>query len=67
MLVVVDYGLGNPRSILNMLQKIGAAAVVAGDPAVVAGAEKLILPGVGACRCGGPAKLLTSMSSRMPS
>lgn len=48
MLVIVDYGLGNLGSIANMLQKLGARAVVASDPRIVAQASKLILPGVGA-------------------
>ena len=48
MIVIIDYRMGNIGSILNMLKKIGAPAVISADPAAVVGAEKLILPGVGA-------------------
>jgi glutamine amidotransferase len=48
MIVVVDMGVGNIGSIVNMLKKVGAQAVVSSDPAVIEGADKLILPGVGA-------------------
>lgn len=46
--VVVDYGMGNVGSIRNMLSRLGAVGVVSGDPDVVARAERVILPGVGA-------------------
>ena len=52
MIVIVHYGLGNPASIKNMISKIGGEAVVSSDPAVIAGAQKLILPGVGAFDTG---------------
>ncbi|HEX6371487.1 MAG TPA: imidazole glycerol phosphate synthase subunit HisH [Longimicrobium sp.] len=48
MIAIVDYGMGNLGSIHNMFRKVGAQAVVTADPAVVARAEKLVLPGVGA-------------------
>jgi glutamine amidotransferase len=48
MIVIVDYGVGNLGSILNMLKKIGAEAVISADPGEIAQANKLILPGVGA-------------------
>lgn len=48
MIVVIDYGLGNPASVRNMLRKAGVDAMVTADPAIIAGAAKLILPGVGA-------------------
>lgn len=48
MIVVVDYGVGNLGSIVNMFKKVGAKAVASSDPAVIKDAEKLILPGVGA-------------------
>ena len=48
MIVVIDYGMGNMGSILNMLKKVGAEATVSSDKSVIAGASKLILPGVGA-------------------
>lgn len=48
MIVVIDYGMGNLGSILNMLKKLRYNAVTSSDPAVVATASKLVLPGVGA-------------------
>ncbi|MNJ82789.1 Imidazole glycerol phosphate synthase subunit HisH 1 [compost metagenome] len=48
MVVIVDYGLGNPGSIKNMLRKIGTDSVISSDHQVILTAEKLILPGVGA-------------------
>lgn len=48
MIVIVDSGLGNVGSILNMLKKAGAQAVVSSDAATLRQADKLILPGVGA-------------------
>jgi glutamine amidotransferase len=48
MIVVIDYGMGNVGSILNMLKRIGAKALLSSKLDDVAEAEKLILPGVGA-------------------
>lgn len=48
MIVVVDYGMGNVRSIYNMLKKIGIRPELSGDPEVIEAAAKIILPGVGA-------------------
>lgn len=48
MITIVDYGMGNLGSIQNMFRRAGAKAVISGDPAVVADAEKILLPGVGA-------------------
>lgn len=47
-IAVIDYGMGNVGSIRNMLSKIGADAIVTSDPAIISGADKIILPGVGA-------------------
>ena len=47
MTVIVDYGMGNLRSILNMLKKIGTQAVISSDPDTIGQAHRLILPGVG--------------------
>jgi glutamine amidotransferase len=47
-IVVVDYGMGNVGSILNMLRKIGAPACVASGGDALAKADKIVLPGVGA-------------------
>ena len=48
MITVVDYGVGNIASLINMLDHLGFRAMASGDPAEIEGAEKLILPGVGA-------------------
>ena len=48
MLCVVDYGVGNLYSLCSSLAAVGAEAVVSGDPEVIAKADKIILPGVGA-------------------
>lgn len=48
MIVIVDYGMGNLGSVYNMLKKVGTEAIVSSDPDLIAKADKLILPGVGA-------------------
>lgn len=48
MIAVVDYGVANIGSMLNMLRKVGATAVAASTAEAVHGADKIILPGVGA-------------------
>ena len=47
MIVVVDYGMGNIASVVNMGRKAGGEFTVSSDPSVVATADKLVLPGVG--------------------
>ena len=48
MIAVIDYGVGNLFSLCSSLERIGAEAVVTSDPEIIAKADKLILPGVGA-------------------
>lgn len=48
MIIIIDYGMGNVGSILNMLKKIGVSARISGSPEDIMAADKLILPGVGA-------------------
>jgi glutamine amidotransferase len=48
MIVIVDYGLGNLKSIHNILKKIGAESIISSDRADIEKADRLILPGVGA-------------------
>jgi len=48
MIAVVDYGMGNLGSVMNMFRRIGVAAVRSGDPKQIEKATKLVLPGVGA-------------------
>lgn len=48
MVVIVDYGMGNLRSVQKALERIGAQAVVTRDARVIRDADRLVLPGVGA-------------------
>ena len=48
MIAIIDYGVGNLFSLGCSLEKIGAEVTVTSDPLVIAAADKLILPGVGA-------------------
>lgn len=48
MIAIIDYGVGNLFSLKSSFAAIGAETVVTGDPAIIRGADKLILPGVGA-------------------
>lgn len=48
MIVVVDYGMGNLRSVSKALESLGASVSISSEPRDVAKARKLILPGVGA-------------------
>ncbi|MBI2885306.1 MAG: imidazole glycerol phosphate synthase subunit HisH [Candidatus Omnitrophica bacterium] len=48
MIVVVDYGMGNLRSVSKALERAGASVRVSDQPKDVARATKLIVPGVGA-------------------
>lgn len=48
MIAIVDYGMGNLRSVEKGIAKAGFAAVVTREPEVVTGAAGVILPGVGA-------------------
>jgi glutamine amidotransferase len=50
MITIIDYGMGNLRSVQKACEKVGAAAEIASTPRAVRAAEKLILPGVGAFR-----------------
>ncbi len=48
MIAIVDYGVGNLFSLQSSLEAIGAETVVTADPEVIRGADKILLPGVGA-------------------
>jgi glutamine amidotransferase len=48
MIAIVDYGVGNLRSVQKALERVGAAAVVSSEPAVLLEVRGLVLPGVGA-------------------
>ena len=47
-IAIIDYGMGNVRSLTNALEYIGAEVVLSADPGELAEAERLLLPGVGA-------------------
>ncbi len=51
-IVIVDYGLGNLRSVYRGLEKSGARPVVTFDIEEIAAADAIVLPGVGAFRDG---------------
>jgi glutamine amidotransferase len=48
LLAVLDYGIGNLRSAQKSLQHVGADAQLTADPEVIAAADAVVLPGVGA-------------------
>ena len=50
MIAIIDYGMGNLRSVQKGFERIGCAAEVTADPARLLAAEKIVLPGVGAFR-----------------
>jgi len=50
MIAIIDYGMGNLRSVQKALEKVGASATVTDDPKFVEQADKVVLPGVGAIR-----------------
>ena len=47
-IAVIDYGMGNLRSVEKALQRVGAEAGIIQSPAGAEGADGLVLPGVGA-------------------
>ncbi|WP_010583612.1 imidazole glycerol phosphate synthase subunit HisH [Schlesneria paludicola] len=50
MIRIVDYGMGNLRSVQKAFEKLGVAAEIVTKPEQIATAKKLVLPGVGAFR-----------------
>ena len=48
MIAIVDYGVGNLRSVEKAFAAVGAQAVVTGDAEAIRAADKIVLPGVGA-------------------
>jgi hypothetical protein len=48
MIVVVDYGMGNLRSVQKGFENVGSPAIISRDPLEIAKADRLVLPGVGA-------------------
>ncbi|MDD3801634.1 MAG: imidazole glycerol phosphate synthase subunit HisH [Desulfuromonas thiophila] len=50
MITIVDYGMGNLRSVQKAFEHLGFSASVSADPRAIERAERLVLPGVGAFR-----------------
>jgi glutamine amidotransferase len=48
LIAILDYGMGNLRSVEKALEHVGASAQVTSDHSILARADGLILPGVGA-------------------
>lgn len=46
-IIIIDYGMGNLRSVQKKLLRVGANVEISSDPILIAKADKLILPGVG--------------------
>jgi glutamine amidotransferase len=47
---IIDYGMGNLRSVQKAFERIGEAAIVSSEPGIIAASERVVLPGVGAFR-----------------
>lgn len=48
MIAIIDYGMGNLRSVQKAFEFLGFEAVITDDPKVIENADKVVLPGVGA-------------------
>ena len=73
MIAIVDYGVGNLFSLRSSLAALGLDAAVTADPAALAAADRLILPGVGAfgdamdkLSAAGLAPLLREQAAKKP-
>jgi glutamine amidotransferase len=63
---LIDYGAGNLRSAARALEKAGARVVVTDDPAVIADAARIVLPGVGAfAQCIGQLRAHTGIEAAL--
>ena len=47
---IIDYGMGNLRSVQKALERIGEPAIISSDASEIATASRVVLPGVGAFR-----------------
>jgi imidazole glycerol-phosphate synthase subunit HisH len=67
-IAIIDYGLGNLRSVIRGLEKAGANAIITSDKEEIATADGLVLPGVGAFHEGmeqlGPLKEMVIEATR---
>ncbi|HBA53461.1 MAG TPA: imidazole glycerol phosphate synthase subunit HisH, partial [Syntrophorhabdus aromaticivorans] len=48
MIAIVDYGMGNLRSVMNAFERLGANVVLTRDKGTIERADAIVLPGVGA-------------------
>ena len=64
MITVVDYGMGNLRNVRRAFEELAQEVTVTSDPTVIAGAEQLVLTGVGAF--GEAVKRIDSLGLRAP-
>ena len=48
MIAIIDYQMGNLRSVQKGFERVGHAAAITSDPATIARASRIVLPGVGA-------------------
>ena len=48
MIAIIDYGMGNLRSVEKAFEKVGFESVVTDKPEIIEIADKIVLPGVGA-------------------
>ena len=49
MIAIIDYQMGNLRSVQKAFERVGTNATITSDPADLMRADKVVLPGVGAC------------------
>lgn len=47
MIIIIDYGMGNLRSVQKKFQRVGEVVEISSDPSLILNADKLVLPGVG--------------------
>lgn len=50
MIAIIDYQMGNLRSVQKALEQVGHSAVITSDPSQLRDAERIVLPGVGGFR-----------------
>ena len=47
MISIIDYGMGNLKSVKRKMDRIGVESIITSDPEEIKKSEKIILPGVG--------------------
>ena len=50
--VIIDYNMGNLRSVQKAFEKVGCDAIISNDLNIIKNADKIVLPGVGAFKDG---------------